>query len=316
MNARRWRRGVFAGLALALLTLVALADVEALRISRRAAATLHPPREAVLAPDSLGPLLPVTLATADRVTLRGWYVPSRDGAAVVLAHGHGAQRGQLAFEARALARRGYGVLLFDFRGHGESGGEGTTWGVREQLDVESAIDWLSRRPDVDPARIGALGFSMGAMAVAMVAAHDQRLRAVVLEGGFTTLAGMIGQDERHLGWWSERVAVAAVRRAGIPVDLVRPVDVICKLQPRPVLIVDGSDDMDSPVSDARRLFAAACEPRELLIIPHAGHASYAIGGAALTQRLGDFFDRALLVGGPHDRDRVSAPTRSTIRKFD
>jgi len=298
------------------LAVVALADAEAVRVSRRVAATLHPPREAVIVPDSLGPLLPVTLTTADRLTLRGWYVPSRNGAAVVLGHGHGAQRGQLAFEARALARRGFGVLLFDWRGHGESDGAGTTWGVSEQLDLESAIDWLSRRPDVDPRRIGALGFSMGAMTVAMVAVHDPRLRAVVLEGGFTTLAGMIAQDERRFGWWSEHVAVATVRRAGIPVDLVRPVDVICRLRPRPVLIVDGGDYEDSPVTDARRLFAAACEPRTLLIVPRAGHASYAVGGAALARRLGDFFDHALLAAPSPDRIPPSPPADTTTRKFD
>lgn len=290
----RWRRRLGATTGLAALFVVLLADADALRVSDRVAATLHPPRERVAIPDSLGPLSSVVLRTADGLMLRGWYIPSRNGAAVVLGHGHGAQRAQLAFEARALARRGYGVLLFDWRGHGESDGDGTTWGVAEQMDLEAAIDYLSQRPDVDPHRIGGLGFSMGAMTLAEVAAHDPRMRAVVLEGGFTSLEGMIEHDERRFGWWSERAAVASLRRAGIAIDRVRPIDVICDISPRPVLIIDGAEDDDSPVADERRLFAAACEPRTLIVIPHAGHASYASGGVALATSLTGFFDRGLL----------------------
>jgi dipeptidyl aminopeptidase/acylaminoacyl peptidase len=275
------------------LAVIVLADVEAIRVARRVAATLHPPRASVSVPDGLGPLLPIALTTSDHVVVRGWYVPSRNGAAVVLAHGHGGQRGQLAFEARALERRGYGILLFDFRGHGESDERAVTWGAAEQLDLEAAIDYLTRRPEVNARRIGALGFSMGAMTVAMVAARDPRLRAAVMEGAYTSVEEMISHDERHYRWWSERVAVATLRRSGVPIDSVRPVDVVCRISPRPVLIVNGAEDEDTPVAVAVRLYRAACPPKSIWIIPHAGHASYAIGADRLAAVIGDFFDRSL-----------------------
>jgi len=275
---------------------------------------LHPPRERAEYPDSLPPALPVTLLTTDDVTLRGWYVPSGNRAAVVLGNGHGAARGQLAFEARALTQHGYGVLLFDWRAHGESGGSRTTWGVEEQRDLKAAVDYVARRPDVDPQKIGALGFSMGAMTVTMVAARDVRLRAVALEGGFTSLEAMIRHDESHFGWLSERAAVATLRDADIDVDAVRPIDVICRISPRPVLIINGADDRDTPVAAARELFAAACRPKSLVIIAGANHQSYAAGGAALAARIVAFFDQALDEGAIASSARVATATLARRKK--
>ena len=277
---------------------VLLAGDEALRVSRRVAGTLHPPRMQVTGVPSLAPLVPVALRTVDGLTLRGWYVPSKNGAAVVLGHGHGGERGQLAFEAGALALRGFGVLLFDWRGHGESEGSETTWGWKEQRDLAAAIDYVVHRPDVDSTRIGALGFSMGANTVAVAAGRDHRLRAIVLEGAFTSLEDMIRHDEGKYGWYSEHFAVRALRRAGIPLDSVRPAAVLCRVSPRPVLIVNGAEDEDTPVATARKLFDAACEPKELLIVPRAGHNDYAAGGPALATKLGDFFVNALRPGAP------------------
>ena len=288
---------------IAVLGVVLLGDAVALRVARRVDATLHPARARTTVPDSLGPLVSVALGTADGLTLRGWYVRSRNGAAVVLAHGHGGQRAQLAAEARALASRGYGVLMFDARAHGASDGDRTTWGVDEQLDVEGALAFLAAQPDVDSMRIGAVGFSMGAMTIAMVAARDRRLRAVVLEGAFTSVEAMFRHDEDHYGWWSGRAALAALRRRRVAIDRVRPVDVICGISPRPVLIVNGADDVDTPVATARALYAAACPPKSIWIIPGATHLRYASGGAELARRLGEFFDRALPRAHPARTDR-------------
>ncbi len=85
-----------------------------------------PARRAVHDADLGARKRPVTLRTADGLRLRGWYVPSRNGAAVALLHGTGGNRTGVAAHARLLARRGYGVLLFDLRGHGASDGRSTS----------------------------------------------------------------------------------------------------------------------------------------------------------------------------------------------
>ena len=103
----------------------------------------------------------VTFPSSDGVDLAGWYVPTRNGAAVALLHGAGSTRSDVLGQAAVLARHGYGVLLFDARGHGESAGRGMDFGWYGTADVSGAVDFLTRQPDVSPDRVGLVGLSMG-----------------------------------------------------------------------------------------------------------------------------------------------------------
>jgi dipeptidyl aminopeptidase/acylaminoacyl peptidase len=289
-----YRRRLGLAVVVAALIVVAAFAAIAVRVFSRVVRGLHPERETVGAPTGLSSVEPITLKTRDQITLRGWYVPTRNGAVIVLVHGYGAQRTQLLPEARALASNGYGVLLFDLRGHGESGGDGTTWGAQEQLDMESALDFAAMRPEVDRHRIGALGFSIGAMAVAQVAARDARVRAAVLEGAFTSLEDMIRHDESRWGWWSEWIATETLRARRIDLSALRPADVVCRIAPRPILIVNGTEDEDTPLETARSLFNAACAPKDLWLIPGAHHTGYAAAaGPALGEKVVRFFDASM-----------------------
>ena len=123
----------------------------------------------------------VTFTTSDGLELAGWYIPSKNGAAVIAFPGRkGPQR-----HARMLARHGYGVLLFDRRGEGESEGDPNTLGWAGDRDLEAALAFLRRRPDVEPDRIGGLGLSVGGEMLLQSAAESQELRAVVSEGAGT-----------------------------------------------------------------------------------------------------------------------------------
>jgi dipeptidyl aminopeptidase/acylaminoacyl peptidase len=216
----------------------------------------------------------------------------------VLGHGWSGNRRQLLPEARALSAAGFGVLLFDWRAHGESGGTRTTWGVDEQHDLDAAIGWVAARPDVDPRRIGALGFSVGGMVVAQVAARDPRLRAVMIEGAFSSLEDEMHHDEGRWGWWSGAVAVWTLRASGIAVDRERPIDHLCRISPRPFQIVVGSADRALPVSVAERMFTQACAPKGLWVIPGADHLNYAErAGSDYGRRIVRFFDGALFPEG-------------------
>jgi pimeloyl-ACP methyl ester carboxylesterase len=122
----------------------------------------------------------VTLRTSDNLDLGAWYVPSRNGAAVVLVHGAGGDRnGGIKARALMLARHGYGVLLFDARGAGNSEGRPENLGWTWDRDVRAAVDYLEWR---GVKKIGALGLSTGAEVVLDSAAHDSRIAAVVAEG--------------------------------------------------------------------------------------------------------------------------------------
>jgi alpha-beta hydrolase superfamily lysophospholipase len=102
-----------------------------------------------------------TLTTASDLRLRGWYVPSRNGSAVALLHGTGSNRTGVARHARLLSRHGYGVLLFDLSGHGESDGRSMSIRARFVEDAGAALAFLDRRSDVRDGRIGAPGVSLG-----------------------------------------------------------------------------------------------------------------------------------------------------------
>jgi pimeloyl-ACP methyl ester carboxylesterase len=236
----------------------------------------------------------VAFTSEDGVTLRGWYIPSSNGAAVILAHGFGGNRLDLLPEAALLAGHGYGVLLFDFRGHGESDKAQITVGFHEQCDLIAAIDLVSTQPDVDPQRIGAIGFSMGGAALAQVAAQDQRLRAVVIESTFDSLDHVIQDKAGVLGPLSEIPARWAVRRKGIDIGAVRPADDVCQISPRPVLLIYGDRDRTIPPGAQRAMFAARCGSVEAWLVPGAGHQNFMeVAPDTYSVRLLDFFARGL-----------------------
>jgi hypothetical protein len=115
------------------------------------------PRKSVKTADLGRPYQEVRLRTHDGLTLAGWYVPSQNGAAVLAFPG---RRGPVP-HARMLVRRGYGVLLIDMRGTGDSHGDPNAFGWGAGADVEAGVDFLSNRLDVRPDAIGGLGLSVG-----------------------------------------------------------------------------------------------------------------------------------------------------------
>ena len=120
----------------------------------------------------------VAFTTSDGLRLEGWYIPSKNGAAVISFPGRrGPQK-----PARVLAQHGYGVLLFDRRGEGESEGDPNLFGWEGTRDIEAAVEFLRARPEVDDERIGGLGLSVGGEMMLQEAAESDDLKAVVSEG--------------------------------------------------------------------------------------------------------------------------------------
>jgi len=123
-------------------------------------------------------------------------VPSRNRAAVVVLHGSGTTRSNVLDQAAVLAKHGFGVLMIDARGHGDSGGDAMDFGWHGDDDVGAAARYLMSRADVDPGRIGAVGLSMGGEEAIGATATNRTLRAVVAEGA-------IGRVAADLGWLSD-----------------------------------------------------------------------------------------------------------------
>jgi pimeloyl-ACP methyl ester carboxylesterase len=122
----------------------------------------------------------VAFEASDGLDLRGWYRPSRNGAAVLVVHGGSSDRKGSVAHAELLARHGYGVLLYDARGRGESDGSENNYGWDWAKDVDGALAFLHDQAGVD--RIGAIGLSTGADVLLEVAAERDDLAAVVADG--------------------------------------------------------------------------------------------------------------------------------------
>jgi dipeptidyl aminopeptidase/acylaminoacyl peptidase len=286
--------------AVALLLALALAwqvwrAVRAYRIERM---TLYPPRGPVRAPDDSAALGITSTSFTSRTgtTLHGWYVPSRNGAVVILVHGSGSDRSSLVPELRSLVSDGFGIFAFDLPGHGESEGQ-VTFGVQPAEAVQSAVDLVVRRPDVRDGRVGVAGFSYGGAVVARAAASDCRLRAIAL---IATPADAIEQTRAEYSAYGRAAqigAFAVYSFRGIDLKGERPVDYVGKIAPRPLLIVGGAEDSTVPLSQTQQLFSAARDPKRYAIIPHGAHGRFAEADSTYTRTLADFFESALLTPG-------------------
>jgi dipeptidyl aminopeptidase/acylaminoacyl peptidase len=249
-------------------------------------------------PESTGiaGLREISFSAADGLRIAAWYAPPQNRAAVVLVHGTGADRSHMLVEAQILTAGGFGILALDLPGQGASAGR-SSWGVPEREAISAAVTWLTSQPEVDPARIGGLGASMGAYVLMQSAAIDQRLRAVVLEASPSDVIEQLRLLARRWGPISIEPAKWALYRSGMPLDM-RPIDVVGKIAPRPVLIIQGELDSLVPVSMAKDLYRAAGDPKELWIVPGAGHVDYArVAMPAYRSHLSEFFRRALLNQG-------------------
>jgi dienelactone hydrolase len=251
----------------------------------------HKARAPVEAADLGRPYERVSLHTSDGLTLRGWYVPSRTRAAIIASPG----RTGLLDHARMLVRHGYGVLLFDRRGEGESEGDFNAFGWDGEADLEAAVAFLARRPDVDRRRIGGIGLSVGGELLLQAAAHQPLLRAVVSDGaGVRSIRDHLATYGGPFAWitplLAETAATAVLSDGSPPPPLGHLVDDIA---PRAAFFIHagkghGGEELNP------QYHAAARPPKQLWQIPEAGHT----GGldarpAEYERRVVAFFERHL-----------------------
>ena len=237
----------------------------------------------------------VKFTTADGLELEGWYVPSKNGAAVIAFPGRNGPQAK----THMLARHGYGVLLFDRRGEGDSEGEPNSWGWGGEADIKAAIAYLERRPDVDPERIGGIGLSVGGEMMIEAAAETDELAAVVSEGaGARSTSEDMDRDESALEKWTLGFAMSAAKTVAVAVssNQVPPAnlkDLAAKVE-QPMLLIAAPN---APTGETlnRGYATAAGSSATLWEIPESGH----VGGQKARpeeyeRRVIAFFDRALL----------------------
>jgi dipeptidyl aminopeptidase/acylaminoacyl peptidase len=253
----------------------------------------------------------VSFPTSDGLNLRGWFIP----AATVL--GEGLQQGEMAWNTCATILVGHGypfdkanilrhalflhprfhLLVFDFRYFGESEGSYTTAGLLETRDVQAAVEYVKSRSDVNPERIGALGFSMSASAFILTRHPD--VKAIVADSPYATLEGLIARQFFFLPGFTKWPLVALTKLyarllLGVRVSDAAPVDVVRDLN-APLLLIHGDADSQIPIEHSQSIYANADHDKTTFwIVPGADHGfAHGLEGSRYEMRVRQFFEQHL-----------------------
>lgn len=217
-----------------------------------------PPKSYAITPADFGsPFEEVALAAEDGVVLAAWYLPHATPRATILfCHGNAENLAGVVPTLKTFHQRGYAVFAFDYRGYGRSGGAPSEIGTYR--DAEAAWRYLAETRGLAPETIVVFGRSLGG-AVAIDLAGRHRPGALVAECTFTSLVD-VGQREYPF------LPVGLLCRHRYD-SLKKVPHITC-----PKLFLHGTADELIPIENARRLFAAAAEPKEFIETP-GGHES-------------------------------------------
>ncbi len=217
----------------------------------------------------------ITFRTDDGLTLDGWFVPATTAATagvVIVFNGNAGHRGYRAELAQRFASDGYATLLFDYRGYGGNPGTPSEDGLAR--DARAARTYVASRSGGDARHIIYFGESLGA-AVAVALAVDEPPQALILRSPFASLAetGRYHFPYLPLGWLLR--------------DRFSSIDSIARVQ-CPVLVIAGDRDSIVPIEHSRRLFNAAKEPKQFVLIKDADHNDDPLAGAPALSAVAPF----------------------------
>ena len=234
----------------------------------------------------------VTFQTPEGLGLHGWFMPAAPGVAgasedgrrpaILHVHGNAGHVGLHAEFSEFLTQAGFHVFVFDYRGFGRSDRGGRLTRQKLVTDTHAALDYLLGRDDVDPARIGTFGYSLGGVIGLSAAAKRPEIRAVAAIAPFSSWKA-IARD--HLGGVGGVLA-----RTGVDAETAA-----AQLGERPLLLLHGDADHIVPAAHSQRL-AEVCREAgvhaELVIIAGGDHVSV-LDPARARQAVADFFREAL-----------------------
>jgi pimeloyl-ACP methyl ester carboxylesterase len=206
--------------------------------------------------------------SADRTRLNGWFFPAHtkpELATVVFFHGNGGNISNVAWLAQRFADHRFNVFVFDYRGYGASDGAAAKE-ADLYADGDAAVDFVINQKGIRPEQIVLYGHSLGTAIVSDVASR-RTVGAVVLESGFSSASSVASSA---LPWLPGFLHFLGKNRFESARKL--------KSVKAPILIAHGDPDYTIPTTEAQLLYAAANEPKKLLIVSGAGHVVFANAG--------------------------------------
>jgi fermentation-respiration switch protein FrsA (DUF1100 family) len=227
----------------------------------------------------------VEFTTEDGMPIRGWFLPAKSGCpsrTLIICHGLGANRSNfLPFVVVGDALEA-NVLIFDFRGHGDSGGHTVTIGYWEKLDVLAAVKYLREERPTQAREVFAIGISMGSAAlIRAAAAVNPPLNGIIVDSSFPSAQEL---TNRVLSQYPSAVrpfiagpgVPLACLHAGCWLPDVRPIDDIAGIR-APLLMIHDQGDELMILENAQRLFNQAAEPKKIWVTRIGSHGSSFFG---------------------------------------
>ncbi len=251
----------------------------------------------------------VDLVTADGITVGAWYFRQPASPQVVIVSGgHKGRRADTVGIATALWRKGFNVVVYSYRGYAGSDRAPITMGVREVYELQAALAFARSR--VKNARIGLLGYSMGAVVSMLGAAGEPGVEALVLDSPYSDVRRLVDEAVARSAHLPGRpflwLAGLWLRwRTGVRIGEASPINVMSALEPRPLFFIHGSADEITGVHHSRRLYDAYRGPREIWIVqgaPHTG--AYFADRPLYVERVAGFFARHLQLARPTGQLRL------------
>ena len=240
----------------------------------------------------------VELVTADGINFGAWHFRQPGSPqTIIVSGGHKGQRQGALGISVALWRKGFNVITYSYRGMPASDSAPVTFGIKEVLELQAVIAFARRR--IPSARIGLLGYSMGAVVSLLGAAGEPGIQALALDSPFSDLRQLLVENVRAA---IKLPGTAFVWLAGVMFWLrtrsrlseCSPKDVLSSLEPRPLFFIHGGADGITSVNHSRRLYDAYRGPREIWIVqgaPHTG--AYFADRPLYVERVAGFFARHL-----------------------
>ena len=240
----------------------------------------------------------VELVTADGVTFGAWHFRQPGSPqTVIVSGGHKGQRQGALGIVIALWRKGFNVITYSYRGMPGSDRATITFGIKEVQELQAVIAFARKR--IPNARIGLLGYSMGAVVSLLGAAGEPGVEALVLDSPFSDLRKLLVDNVRSVirlpgapfVWLAGLMFWLRTRSS---LSACSPIEVLSALEPRPLFFIHGGADGITSVNHSRRLYDAYRGPREIWIVqgaPHTG--AYFADRPLYVERVAGFFARHL-----------------------
>ena len=225
------------------------------------------------------PLEEVWLPIDDTVTVYGWFLDAGLNAPTLLwCHGNAGNISHRLENLRALFHHGISVLIFDYRGYGQSTGVPSEAGLYE--DAMAGYDYLIHQRRISPERLIIFGRSLGS-GVAGEVAVQRSAAGLIVEGSFPSIQAMA--DHHYLGLPTRWILDVDFNLA----EKVRLLDI-------PLLVIHGEQDSIVPLALGKHVFEAANEPKQWYMVPRAEHNDVPfVGGEPYFQYIEAFLHKIL-----------------------